>query len=131
MSACKVPASGVLAGLVLSLAALIVTTEPGAAVTLTNRDERDHKVTVIEGETKTDHVLKPNQALEKICPKGCIVRINDSEDDEYQLEIDDVVSIEDGYLYHDGPDAEPEPAPQGATPPQGAAPPAAEPPAKK
>ncbi len=102
MSACKVPPFRVLVGLVFSLAALIVTSAPGEAVTLTNRDDRDHKVTVIEGETKTDHVLKPNQALEKICSKGCVVRLNDSDDDEYQLEIEDIVSIEDGYLYHDG-----------------------------
>jgi hypothetical protein len=126
MSACKVPPFRVLVGLVFSLAALIVTSVPGAAVTLTNRDERDHKVTIVEGEIKTDHVLKPNQVLEKICPKGCVVRLNDVDDDEYQLEVDDIVSIEEGYLYHDGPDAEPEPslptAPQGS--PQGSVPPA-------
>ncbi|MEQ1717402.1 MAG: hypothetical protein ABL907_15715 [Hyphomicrobium sp.] len=126
MSACKVPSFRVLVGLVFSLAALIVTSAPGQAVTLTNRDERDHKVTVVEGETKTDHVLKPNQVLEKICPKGCVVRLNDGDDDEYQLEVDDIVSIEEGYLYHDGPDAAPETpsptAPQGG--PQGTAPPA-------
>jgi hypothetical protein len=71
------------------------------AVQITNRDEADHKVTVIEGSAKTDHVLKPSQALNGICAKGCIVRLNDSEDDEYQLEVDDVVSIEDGSLYYE------------------------------
>ena len=82
------------------------------AVSITNRDERDHKVTVVEGENKTDHVLKPSQALTGICAKGCIIRINDSEDDEYQLEADDVVSIEDdGSLYYDVPETPAEPAP--------------------
>ena len=75
------------------------------AASITNRDEHDHKVTVIEGDTKTDHVLKPSQALGDVCAKGCIVRLDDVEDDEYQLEGDDVVSIEDGTLYYDGPDA--------------------------
>ena len=71
------------------------------AVSITNRDEHDHKVTVIEGDTKTDHVLKPSQALNGICAKGCTIRLNDDEDDEYQLEANDVVSIEEGSLYYD------------------------------
>ena len=74
------------------------------AVSITNRDEHDHKVTVIEGNAKTDHVLKPSQALNGICVKGCAIQLNGTEDDEYQLEASDVVSIEDGNLYYDGPD---------------------------
>lgn len=74
------------------------------AVSITNRDEHDHKVTVIEGNTKAEHVLKPSQALNGICAKGCTIRLNDDEDDEYQLDANDVVSIEDGTLYYDGPD---------------------------
>jgi hypothetical protein len=75
------------------------------AVSITNRDEHDHKVTVIEGDTEVEHLLKPQQALDGICAKGCTIRLNDAPDDEYQLEADDVVSIEDGSLYYDGPDA--------------------------
>ena len=88
------------------------------AVSITNRDEHDHKVTIIEGDSKVDHLLKPSQALTGICTKGCIVRLNDGDDDEYQLEAEDVVSIEDGSLYYDGPDAPVEtPAPgKGANP---------------
>ncbi len=90
------------------------------AATLANRDDKDHKVTIVEGETKSDQMLQPQQIMDKICPKSCVVRLNDSEDDEYQIEPDDMVSIEDGYLYHDTP---PEaPTAPGTTPP--AAPPA-------
>ena len=74
------------------------------AVSITNRDDQDHKVTIIEGDTKADHVLKPSQVLNGICAKGCTVRLNDDEEDEYQLEADDVVSIEEGSLYYDKPD---------------------------
>jgi hypothetical protein len=90
-----------------------------AAVTLVNRDDKDHKLTVIEdgGAKSTDHVLKPSQMLEGICEKGCVIRINDSDEEEYELEAGDKVSIEEGFLYYD----EPAPAQQGA----GAAPPAA------
>jgi hypothetical protein len=75
------------------------------ASSITNRDDKDHKVTVIMGEATKDHVLVPSAALEGICQKGCVIRLNDSNDDEYELKGSDVVSIEDGYLYYDGPPA--------------------------
>ncbi|HRK18933.1 MAG TPA: hypothetical protein PK970_08255 [Hyphomicrobiaceae bacterium] len=121
-TACLHKRFGLAAAFVLGIAVLTVASAPGSAASLTNRDDRDHKVTIVEGETKTDHVLKPMQALENICSRGCVARLNDSDDDEYQLEAADTVSIEDGYLYHDGdtPDA-PQP---GATPPAQTTPPA-------
>ena len=84
---------------------LLSSTTAAHAVSITNRDEQDHKVTVIEGDATADHMLKPSQTLNGICAKGCTIRLNDSEDDEYLLEANDVVSIEDGSLYYDGPDA--------------------------
>lgn len=42
-----------------------------AAVTITNRDEQDRTITIIEGETRTVHVLKPSQTLNGVCEKGC------------------------------------------------------------
>lgn len=76
-----------------------------AAVTLVNRDDKDHKLTVIEdgGAKSTDHILKPTQMLEGICEKGCVIRINDSAEEEYELEAGDKVSIEEGFLYYDEP----------------------------
>lgn len=82
-----------------------------AAVSVTNRDDAEHKITLIEGETKKDHLLKPNQVLTGVCAAGCVLRLNDSDDDEYQLEANDVVSIEDGYLYYDTPETPDEAAP--------------------
>jgi hypothetical protein len=79
---------------------------------VTNRDDRDHKITIVEGDVSKDHTLKPNQMLEGICPKGCVLRLNDSDDDEYQIEPTDIVSIEDGYLYYDNQDPDPEPEPE-------------------
>lgn len=75
-------------------------------VTLVNRDAKDHKLTLIEdkGAKTTDHVLKPSQVLEGVCATGCVVRINDSADDEYELEVGDKVSIEEGLLYYDEPE---------------------------
>ena len=96
--------------LVLSVAA-VFGAETAAAVSLTNRDDRDHKIAIIEGESRQQHTLTPSAVLEGICLKGCVIRLNDSESDEYELEGDEVVSIEEGYLYYDGPDGPAEPSP--------------------
>lgn len=107
---------------------------PVAAVSVTNRDDKEHRITIVEedGAKKVDHVLKPNQVLENICLKGCIIRLNDSEEDEYELvEGTEVVSIEDGYLYYDQPEetpAAPDPGGPSAIP---APPPAQSPSGKK
>src|SRR5262245_16098636 len=84
---------------------LLLSTTAAHAVSITNRDEREHRVTVIEGEAAAEHVLKPSQTVTDICLKGCTIRMNSSEDDEYRLAANDVVSIEDGTVYYDGPDA--------------------------
>jgi hypothetical protein len=81
------------------------------AASVTNRDEIDRKVTIIEGDRTSEHVLQPSQALNDFCAKGCTIRLDDAEDDEYMLEADDVVSIEDGSLYYDRPDTPVAPAP--------------------
>lgn len=81
------------------------------ALSLTNRDDHDHKVTIVEGSSSKDHMVKPDGVLDNVCAKGCIIRLNESEDDEYELEGTEVVSIEDGYLYYDTPDAAAQPGP--------------------
>jgi hypothetical protein len=80
------------------------------AASVTNRDERDHRVTIIEGEAKADHVLKPSQTLSDVCLKGCTIRMNRSEDDDYLLSGGDAVSIEDGTVFYDMPDTSAVPA---------------------
>jgi hypothetical protein len=82
------------------------------AVSVTNRDDKEQKIQIVEGELKKDHTLKPAAVLDGVCMKGCVIRLNDNDNDEYELDGTEVVTIEDGYLYYDGPDA---PA-QGAAP---------------
>jgi hypothetical protein len=79
---------------------------PTLAASVNNRDDRDYKVTIIEGEAKQDHILKPSLVLEGVCQKGCVIRFNDSKNDEYKLDGSELVSIEDGDLYYDGPAAD-------------------------
>jgi hypothetical protein len=95
----------------IAVFALLLGTVPALAVSVTNKDDKDYKLTVIEGDAKVDHVLKASGSLDGVCLKGCVIRLGDSENDEYELEGPEVVSIEDGYLYYDGPDTGAETAP--------------------
>jgi hypothetical protein len=81
------------------------------AVSVTNRDDKEQKIQIVEGEVKKDHTLKPTAVLDGVCLKGCVIRLNDNDSDEYELDGTEVVTIEDGYLYYDGPDAPPPGAP--------------------
>ena len=86
----------------VSLTVALMWTPDAYASSITNRDDQDQKVTVIEGNAAADHILRPSARLEGVCSKGCVVRLNDSQQDEYELKGSEVVSIEDGYLYYDG-----------------------------
>ena len=89
----------------VSLSVALIWSPIAYASSIKNRDGKDYKVSVVEGNATNAHVLRASASLEGVCPKGCVIRLNDSEKDEYELKGSDVVSIEDGYLYHDGPPA--------------------------
>jgi hypothetical protein len=91
-----------LARMVGAIMLLLASSAAAHAVSITNRDDHEHRLTIIEGESRTDHVLQPSQTLTGVCQKGCTIRLDeDDEDDWYQLEADASVSIEDGILYFD------------------------------
>lgn len=73
-----------------------------SAASVTNRDEVDRKVTIIEGEVSKDVVLKKDDSLEGICERGCTVRIDGDDVNPYLLEGSEVTTIEGGDLYAEG-----------------------------
>ena len=79
-------AQGMLTAAAVLLGAALAGAGDAGAVSITNRDDREHKLSIAEdeGAKKADLTLKPNQVLEGICKKGCVLRLNDSED-EYIL----------------------------------------------
>jgi len=98
-------------------AALLMISNAAEAASITNRDTKEVRVTISEGETTTEHTIRPMEVLDKVCMSGCVVRLEDGEEDEYEVEAEDVVAIEDGFLYYDGPDAPDRPGSGGAMPP--------------
>ena len=92
-------------------------TSAAVAATVTNRDDKEVKLLVIEGDERQEHVLSAGKVLDGVCQKGCIIRLNDSESDEYELEGSESVSVEEGFLYYDSPESD-------GAPPDGSAKPA-------
>ena len=109
--------------LTVGTVAALLMTSAASAVTVTNRGDKETKLSIIEGEAKQDQILPAGKVIEGVCQKGCIIRLNDNDNDEYELEGSESVSVDEGFLYYDGQDA-------GSAPPAGSTPPAAETPAK-
>ena len=101
----KVSAAGMIAALLMTSAA--------SAATVANRGDKEIKLTIIEGDARRDQVLQPGKVADGVCQKGCIVRLNDSENADYELEGSEAVSVEEGFLYYDSPLGEG--APQGGS----------------
>ena len=99
--------------LMASAIAALLMTSTASAVTITNRGDKETKLTVIEGASRQDKLLPAGKVVEGVCQKGCIIRLNDSEKDEYELEGSESVSVEEGFLYYDDLDAAS--APSGAS----------------
>jgi len=100
---------------VVVIAPLFLATE-GLAATLTNRDAKEHTLTVISGKDGETRLLKRNESWRDFCTDGCIVRLDDRENTTYELEGSDVVSIEDGVIYYDRDDMAPSPLGPGTAP---------------
>mgnify|MGYP006889937798 CR=1 FL=1 len=91
---CNRVIAGVLIAVLLSASAV-------HAASITNRDDTDRKVTIVEGSSQRSLVLKPNEVLDGICEEGCLIRIDDNREDPFELEGSEITSIEDGQLYDD------------------------------
>jgi hypothetical protein len=85
--------------LILAAAFITVIFVSGAhAVTISNNDGKEYKLTVFEGAATKELMIKPGETIENICGKTCSVRLNDSEDDEYEFDATDILAIEDGQM---------------------------------
>lgn len=89
----------VLAGLGVFLAP-----QYAAALQLTNRDTTDHTLVIanLDGGERQELKASPSQVIDDICVKGCTITMPDGQ--EYEFEGNEIVSIEDGLIFLDGPD---------------------------
>ncbi len=89
--------------------ALLTASAAASAASVSNNDEIDRTVTIVEGSAQTDHVLVPGAVLEGVCLRGCIVRIDGNDVDPYVLAGSEVTTIEGGDLFAEelGPSVSP------------------------
>lgn len=87
-----------LAGLCVLLAP-----HPAAAIQLTNRDTTDYTLFIVnlDGGERQELKTSPSQIIDDICLKGCTITMPDGQD--YEFEGDEIVSIEEGMIFLDGP----------------------------
>ena len=76
-------------------------TSAASAATIANRGDANIKLTITEGSSRQDEVLPIGKVIDGVCQKGCIIRLNDHSNDEYELEGSESVSVEGGFLYYD------------------------------
>ena len=88
-------------------------TSAATAATIANRGDTEVKLKITEGSSRQDVAIPVGGVVERVCQKGCIIRLGDSANDEYELEGSESVSVEEGFLYYDSE--------QGVAPPFGSA----------
>ena len=81
--------------LAASIGSIAVLTGEADAASLGNRDENDRKVTIVEPSGSKEHVLKPGAMLQGVCAKGCVVRLGEGTDREYELDSQHVERCEE------------------------------------
>lgn len=88
-----------------SLASLCVLLAPqcAGAVQLTNRDTTGYTLITVnlDGGDRQELKTSPSQVIDDICLKGCTITMPDGQ--EYEFEGDEIVSIEEGMIFLDGP----------------------------
>jgi hypothetical protein len=81
-------------------------TSAASAATITNRGDNEVKLSITEGSSRQDEVLPNGKVVDGVCQKGCIIRLNDELNAEYELDGSESVSVEGGFLYYDSPEKE-------------------------
>ncbi len=79
-----------------------LTARNSLAATLVNTDQRTHQLTVLGAGPGGVLNVAPGERLHKVCPEGCVLRLNGSSEHDYLIEGPELISIEDGTLYYEG-----------------------------
>ena len=85
----------------------LLATNQAAAVTVTNNDQRAYQVEVIVKSSRRQHELATGSSMTDFCKTGCVLRLDGNPDNDYALEGNERVSIEDGLVYYDGEEVPP------------------------
>jgi hypothetical protein len=75
----------------------VLMTSQAEALTITNNDPVKQTITIVEGDKASNLSLAPGESGEQLCQSGCVIRMKNG--DEYDFEGVEVVVIEGEVLY--------------------------------
>ena len=83
---------------------VVLAPQSATALRLTNRDLTGHTliVTSPDGGEKQELQASPSEVLDRICETGCTITMPDGQ--QYEFEGNEIVAIEEGLIFLDGPD---------------------------
>ncbi len=94
--------SGIVRAVITWSAILLLPLQSAGAVTLSNNDSTAYKIEIMVKTAIREHELAPGKKLIGVCKAGCVIRLNGSAADDYELEGTERISIEGGLVYYDG-----------------------------
>jgi hypothetical protein len=74
------------------------------ALSVTNRDGTDQKITITEDKKQREETIGPSKTLANFCLAGCVIQLQNGE--EYEFDGNEIVSIEEGLMFLDEPSQE-------------------------
>ena len=93
---------GIVRAVITWSAIALLPLQSAGAVTLSNNDSKAYKIEIMVKKASQEHELAPGKKLIGVCKAGCVIRLNGSAADDYELEGTERVSIEGGLVYYDG-----------------------------
>jgi len=89
-----------------SVLALFFSVVTAHAIELTNYDEDDKTITIIEGGEAAQAVIKAGSTVKDICIAGCVLQLGESDENQFEFKGNEIVSIEGNVVYDDSPESE-------------------------
>ncbi len=81
---------------------------PVQSASIKNLDATEHKVVVVEGQTRQEHMVPGQQELTSVCTRVCSVYVG-ADPEPYEVRAADKMEIEEGQLFYleEAPQSEP------------------------
>lgn len=88
-----------------SFVALFLFAGTANAIELTNYDEDDKTITIVEAGVASEAVIKAGASAKDICMSGCILQLGADPENQFEFKGNETVSIEGNVVYDDTPEA--------------------------
>jgi len=88
-----------------SFVALFFSVGTANAIEMTNYDEDDKTITIVEAGVTAEAVIKAGASAKDICMSGCVLQLGTDPENSFEFSGNEIVSIEGNVVYDDTPEA--------------------------